>query len=60
MTSFAKLSVTGRDAARVLTRLCANDVDVAPGRLVYTQVGMRRGEVQRLQGGASLGEFGQE
>lgn len=58
VTSFAKLSMTGRDAARVLTRLCANDVDVAPGRLVYTQVrGWEegRGEGGQLEGGASLG-----
>jgi 4-methylaminobutanoate oxidase (formaldehyde-forming) len=35
-TSFAKLAVRGRDAAVLLQRLCANDVDVAPGRIVYT------------------------
>ena len=33
-TSFAKFVVKGRDAPRVLQRLCANDVDVPPGRMV--------------------------
>ena len=37
MSSFAKFLVQGRDAARVLNRICANDVEVAPGRIVYTQ-----------------------
>ncbi|MET0850652.1 MAG: FAD-dependent oxidoreductase, partial [Candidatus Rokuibacteriota bacterium] len=35
-TSFGKLLLEGPDAAAVLQRLCANDVDVPPGRLVYT------------------------
>jgi 4-methylaminobutanoate oxidase (formaldehyde-forming) len=35
-TSFAKLRVDGADAEAVLQRLCANDVAVAPGRIVYT------------------------
>jgi 4-methylaminobutanoate oxidase (formaldehyde-forming) len=35
-TSFAKLLVRGRDAGPLLQRLCANDIDVAPGRIVYT------------------------
>jgi glycine cleavage system aminomethyltransferase T/glycine/D-amino acid oxidase-like deaminating enzyme len=34
---FVKYSVEGRDALRVLNRVCANDIDVAPGRVVYTQ-----------------------
>lgn len=36
-SSFAKFRLEGRDAMSVLNRVCANDVDVAPGRLVYTQ-----------------------
>ena len=36
-SSFAKYRFEGRDAVRVLNRVCANDIDVAPGRLVYTQ-----------------------
>ena len=35
-TSFSKLLLQGRDAAKVLNRLCANEVDVAVGRSVYT------------------------
>jgi 4-methylaminobutanoate oxidase (formaldehyde-forming) len=37
MTSFGKFRVEGRDACAVLQRICANDMNVAPGRLVYTQ-----------------------
>jgi glycine cleavage system T protein len=36
-SSFGKLLVQGRDAAAVLQRVCANDVAVQPGRIVYTQ-----------------------
>ena len=36
-SSFAKFRIEGRDAKRVLGRVCANEIDVAPGRLVYTQ-----------------------
>lgn len=36
-SSFAKFRLEGRDAMQVLNRVCANDVDVAPGKLVYTQ-----------------------
>ena len=36
-TSFAKFRLAGPDAMRELNRVCANDVDVAPGRIVYTQ-----------------------
>ena len=36
-SSFAKFRLEGRDAVRVLNRVCANEVDVAPGRLIYTQ-----------------------
>ena len=34
---FVKYAVEGRDALRVLSRVCANDIDVEPGRVVYTQ-----------------------
>ncbi|MEP9374813.1 FAD-dependent oxidoreductase [Mesorhizobium sp. KR1-2] len=34
---FIKYLVEGRDATRVLNRICANEVDVPPGRVVYTQ-----------------------
>ncbi len=36
-SSFAKFRLEGRDAARELNRVCANDIDVRVGRLVYTQ-----------------------
>ena len=36
-TSFAKFRLQGRDAATVLSQVSANEVDVPPGRIVYTQ-----------------------
>lgn len=36
-SSFGKLLVQGRDALKVMQRLCANDVDVPVGSIVYTQ-----------------------
>lgn len=36
-TSFAKFCLSGADAMRQLNRICANDIDVEPGRIVYTQ-----------------------
>lgn len=36
VSSFGKLRVLGRDAVRLLQRVCSNDVDVEPGRVVYT------------------------
>ncbi|MFI6323275.1 FAD-dependent oxidoreductase [Nonomuraea sp. NPDC050556] len=35
-TSFSKFTLKGRDAAEVLQWLCTADVDVEPGRVVYT------------------------
>ncbi len=37
MSMMAKVLVQGRDAEAVLSRVCANNVAVDPGRLVYTQ-----------------------
>jgi len=37
-SSFAKIEVSGPGACAFLQRLCANDVDVEPGRIVYTQM----------------------
>lgn len=34
---FIKYLVAGNDACAVLDRICANSIDVAPGRVVYTQ-----------------------
>ncbi len=46
MTSFGKIRVEGRDACAVLQRLCGNDVDVEPGRIVYTQMLNERGGIE--------------
>ncbi len=45
-TSFAKLRVEGPDAATALNEICANQVDVAPGRAVYTQWCNARGGIE--------------
>jgi 4-methylaminobutanoate oxidase (formaldehyde-forming) len=45
-TSFAKLEVSGPDACAFLQGLCANDIDVDPGRIVYTQMLNRRGGIE--------------
>ena len=42
-TSFAKFMLKGRDALNVLQRLCANDIDVALDRIVYTGMLNARG-----------------
>jgi 4-methylaminobutanoate oxidase (formaldehyde-forming) len=42
-TSFAKFLVQGRDACAVLNRLCAANIDVAPGTSVYTGMLNERG-----------------
>ena len=45
-SSFAKFVLKGRDAARVLNPVCANDVDVPVGRIVYTQWLNERGGIE--------------
>src|SRR5215472_15681685 len=45
-SSFCKLRLDGPDALAALQRLCANDVDVVPGRLVYTQMLNARGGIE--------------
>ncbi len=42
-TSFSKLLLQGRDALAVLQRLCANEMDVAVDRMVYTPLLNERG-----------------
>ena len=37
-SSFAKFLLIGRDAARALSWICANDVTGPPGKVVYTQM----------------------
>ncbi|MFT3688503.1 GcvT family protein [Paenirhodobacter sp.] len=46
MTSFGKIRVEGRDALAFLQRLCANDMDVPAGRIVYTQMLNARGGIE--------------
>ena len=45
-SSFGKFVVEGADACRVLNQVCANDVDVAVGRVVYTQWLNERGGIE--------------
>ncbi len=45
-SSFAKFMVQGRDAESVLQRICANDVAVESGRIVYTQWLNARGGIE--------------
>ncbi len=45
-SSFAKFRLEGRDAARVLNRVCTNNIEVRPGRIVYTQWLNERGGIE--------------
>ncbi len=45
-SSFAKYSVEGRDALKVLNHVSAANVDVEPGRIVYTQWLNERGGIE--------------
>ena len=46
MTSFGKIRIEGRDALAFLQRVFANDVDVAPGTIVYGQMLNDRGGIE--------------
>jgi 4-methylaminobutanoate oxidase (formaldehyde-forming) len=46
MTSFGKIRVEGRDACAFLNRLCSAEMDVAPGRIVYTMFLNDRGGIE--------------
>jgi glycine cleavage system T protein len=46
MSSFGKIRVDGRDALAFLQHLCANQVDVEVGRLVYSQMLNDRGGIE--------------
>lgn len=46
MTSFGKIRVDGTDALAFLQHVCANQMDVAVGRLVYTQMLNARGGIE--------------
>ena len=45
-SSFGKLLLQGREALGVLQRLCANDVNVEAGRMVYTPMLNARGGIE--------------
>ena len=45
-SSFAKFRLEGSDATRILNRVCANDIEVPPGRIVYTQWLNERGGIE--------------
>ena len=38
MSSFGKIRIEGQDALRLLSHCCGAELDVAPGRIVYTQM----------------------
>ena len=46
LTPFTKIDVRGPDALALLQRLCTTDVDVAPGRAVYTLMLNPRGGIE--------------
>jgi 4-methylaminobutanoate oxidase (formaldehyde-forming) len=46
LSPFGKIRVEGPDAEAVLQRVCANDVAVEPGRIVYTQWLNGRGGIE--------------
>jgi 4-methylaminobutanoate oxidase (formaldehyde-forming) len=46
MTSFGKIRIEGRDALAFLQKLCANQLNVEPGRIVYTQMLNIRGGIE--------------
>lgn len=45
-SSFSKYQVEGADAATFLNRICANNIDVPVGRMVYTQWLNERGGIE--------------
>ncbi len=46
MTSFGNIRIEGRDALAFLQKLCSNQLDVEPGRIVYTQMLNNRGGIE--------------
>ena len=55
-SSFAKFMVQGKDSCAVLNRISANNVDVDPGRIVYTQWLNERGGIEADLTVTRLGE----
>jgi len=46
LSSFAKFALVGKDAERVLQRLCAGNVGREPGRVIYTPMLNARGGIE--------------
>ncbi len=46
MSSFGKIRVEGRDACTFLQHICANQMDVEPGKITYTQMLNSRGGIE--------------
>jgi len=46
LSSFAKFMFEGRDALSVLQNVCANDIDVSLGKVVYTQMLNEMGDIE--------------
>ncbi|MEM7209486.1 MAG: FAD-dependent oxidoreductase [Pseudomonadota bacterium] len=46
LSTFAKIDVDGKDACAALQNICTNNVDVEPGRMVYTQWLNARGGIE--------------
>tara|TARA_R110002096_G_scaffold28763_16_gene87159 strand:+ start:11150 stop:13594 length:2445 start_codon:yes stop_codon:yes gene_type:complete len=46
MTSFGKLRIEGRDALPFLNHICGNEMNVEPGKIVYTQMLNRNGGIE--------------
>ncbi len=45
-STFGKIEVEGKDAARFLNRICANNMDRKPGRAIYTAMLNERGGIE--------------
>jgi len=46
LSSMSNFLMQGRDAFPVLQKICANDIDVPPGKVVYTQLLNKRGGIE--------------
>lgn len=46
LSSFANFMLEGRDALGILQNVCANDMDVSSGRVVYTQILNDKGGIE--------------
>jgi 4-methylaminobutanoate oxidase (formaldehyde-forming) len=56
LSPFTKLDIAGRDAVKLMQHVCANDVDVAETRAVYTQMLNRQGGIEADVTVTRLGE----